>query len=141
VATAENPYAGQGPVLLDIGGDVGALVVTMPAEMEGVEIEFRPTGAVGPDHDTHAQGEHDDHHDHGDRDHHRHHHDHSHGTAQHPHVAVVARPVGGRLVHSLVFPELLEGGYELSRKPNGAVELSVLIHGGQVTQTQWPTNR
>ena len=27
---SENPHAGQGSVLLDIGGDVGALVVTMP---------------------------------------------------------------------------------------------------------------
>jgi hypothetical protein len=31
----ENPHAGQGSVLLDIGGDVGALVVTMPASMLG----------------------------------------------------------------------------------------------------------
>jgi hypothetical protein len=35
----ENPYAGQGSVLLDIGGDVGALVVTMPPEMLGEEVE------------------------------------------------------------------------------------------------------
>jgi hypothetical protein len=35
----ENPYAGQGSVLLDIGGDVGALVVTMPAAMLGEEVE------------------------------------------------------------------------------------------------------
>ena len=38
----ENPYAGQGPVLPDIGGDVGALVVAMPAQLEGQEIEIRP---------------------------------------------------------------------------------------------------
>ena len=31
----ENPFAGQGSVLLDIGGDVGALVVAMPAGMDG----------------------------------------------------------------------------------------------------------
>ena len=48
----ENPYAGQGSVLLDIGGEVGALVVTMPAAMEGVEIELdrrvraMPTGGT-----------------------------------------------------------------------------------------------
>jgi len=35
----ENPHAGQGSVLLDIGGDVGALVVTMPSSMLGAEIE------------------------------------------------------------------------------------------------------
>lgn len=37
---AENPYAGQGPVLLDIGDGVGAVVVRMPASMEGLEIEI-----------------------------------------------------------------------------------------------------
>ena len=42
----ENPFAGQGSVLLDIGDDVGAVVVAMPAEMEGVEVEIRP--AVPP---------------------------------------------------------------------------------------------
>ena len=40
----ENPHAGQGSVLLDIGGDVGALVVTMPPAMVGVEIEISRQG-------------------------------------------------------------------------------------------------
>ena len=35
----ENPHAGQGSVMLDIGDDVGALVVTMPASMLGEEVE------------------------------------------------------------------------------------------------------
>jgi hypothetical protein len=39
--STENPFAGQGSVLLDIGGDVGALVVEMPAPMEGAEVEIR----------------------------------------------------------------------------------------------------
>ena len=34
-AAVENPHAGQGAVLLDIGGDIGAVVVTMPATMDG----------------------------------------------------------------------------------------------------------
>ena len=37
--THENPHAGQGAVVLDIGGDIGALVVTMPESMLGQEIE------------------------------------------------------------------------------------------------------
>jgi hypothetical protein len=42
-AIVENPHAGQGrAVPLDIGGDVGALVVDLPAELDGVEIEIRP---------------------------------------------------------------------------------------------------
>jgi hypothetical protein len=45
----ENPHAGQGSVLLDIGGDVGALVVTMPASMLGHEVEVL-TGHQQPGH-------------------------------------------------------------------------------------------
>ena len=59
----ENPHAGQGSVLLDIGGDVGALVVSMPPAMVGVEIEIAPVG---------GSHEHDHGHDHG--------HGHGHGT-------------------------------------------------------------
>jgi hypothetical protein len=40
--SGENPYAGQGAVLLDIGGDIGALVVRMPARLVGAEVEIRP---------------------------------------------------------------------------------------------------
>ena len=41
---AENPYAGQGPVLLDIGGDIGAVVLHLPAHWEGAEVEYRARG-------------------------------------------------------------------------------------------------
>src|SRR3954470_12572930 len=47
----ENAWAGQGAVLLDIGGDVGALVVTMPASTIGEEVEIlgqHLTGAHRP---------------------------------------------------------------------------------------------
>jgi hypothetical protein len=40
----DNSHAGQGPVTLDIGGDVGAAVVVAPAALAGVEIEARPVG-------------------------------------------------------------------------------------------------
>jgi hypothetical protein len=40
---AHNAHAGQGPVLLDIGGDIGALMLRMPAELAGSEVEARPT--------------------------------------------------------------------------------------------------
>jgi len=105
----ENSFAGQGSVLLDIGGDVGALVVTMPAAMVDFEVEIRPWGS--DDHD------------------HRHH---------HPHVAVVERPVTGAVVPSLVFPELVEGRYELYVKETGLVELTVDVIGGEVSTAVWP---
>jgi hypothetical protein len=41
MSAVENPYAGQGAVLLDIGDDIGALVVEMPRAMVGVEVEAR----------------------------------------------------------------------------------------------------
>ncbi|HEU5269248.1 MAG TPA: hypothetical protein VFU36_04925 [Jatrophihabitans sp.] len=44
---AHNLHAGQGSVLLDIGGDVGAVLVSMPAELAGSEVEARPV-AVRP---------------------------------------------------------------------------------------------
>jgi hypothetical protein len=92
MGTAENPHAGQGMVVLDIGGDIGALVVSAPDAMSHVEIEICPSGArnsrpddggdwwqgewhAHADSAAHDQG----HHDHGDHDHG--HHDHGGGSA------------------------------------------------------------
>lgn len=111
--SVENPHAGQGSVLLDIGGDVGALIVSMPAEMEGVEVEIRPFGA--PDLPAHA-----------------------HGHGHYPHVEVVLRPTAEGPVPSLVFPELVEGRYELYVKETHDVELLVDVTGGEVSTAVWP---
>ena len=131
----ENPHAGQGAVLLDIGGDVGALVVTTPRSMVGEEVEILLAGAVGTDADP-GRG-HDDGHEHG--------HDHGHdddGGHQHahrPHVAVVDRPLpGGGQSPSLVYPELTEGTYDLMPKGTDEVRLTVEIRGGEVTTADWP---
>ena len=89
VAEPENAWAGQGAVLLDIGGDVGALVVDHARRRRsGIEVEIRP-----------LDGQHAHHH--GDHEHH--------GTTAHTHehlahVAVVARPVAEGRLPSLVFP-------------------------------------
>jgi hypothetical protein len=106
----ENPFAGQGSVLLDIGDDVGAVVVAMPAGMEGVEVEIRPDG--------HAQGRT--------------------GHVHHPHVAVVNRPVEGGQLPSLVFPEVREGTYGLYLKETAVRRVTLTVAGGQVTSAQWP---
>ena len=107
----ENPHAGQGSVLLDIGGDVGALVVSMPPAMAGVEIEIAPAGEVA--------------------------HEHQHGHR--PHVAVVDRPVTDGHQPSLVFPDLVGGSYELFDKGQDTVLLTAEVTGGQVTFLEWPT--
>ena len=125
-AEVENPWAGQGAVLLDIGGDVGALVVTMPEAMVGTEVEIRPLDG------QHVPGAH------------HHEHDHDHGSAggahEHlAHVAVVARPVADGQVASLVFGELEAGRYELFEKGQpDAVALRVSVAGGGVTSEAWP---
>jgi hypothetical protein len=107
-AEVENPFAGQGSVLLDIGDDIGAVVVEMPAELVGVEVEIRPLEALD---DAHVH---------------------------HPHVAVVNRPVEGGQLPSLVFPEVREGTYGLYEKHGDVRRLIVTVAGGRVTGAQWP---
>ena len=125
VAEPENAWAGRGAAVLDIGGDVGALVVVMPGSMLGLEVEIRPLdGQAAPAHD------------------HSHGHSHHHADDAHEHlahVAVVARPVDGGHVPSLVFPELVAGRYELFEKgcPD-AVALRVEVTGGAVVTHEWP---
>jgi hypothetical protein len=38
--------SGEGSVVVDIGGDVGAAIVSTPASLVGREIEIRPCGAA-----------------------------------------------------------------------------------------------
>ncbi|MGZ4535636.1 MAG: hypothetical protein ACXVXE_08830 [Nocardioidaceae bacterium] len=113
---AENPFAGQGSVLLDIGGEVGALVVTMPDGMDGAEVEIRSAGGRPAPHAHHDP----------------------HGHDHHPHVAVVRRPTAAARVPSLVFPEVVEGTYELLLKETDEVRLTVRVVGGRVAEAVWP---
>ena len=136
--SAENPTAGEGPVLLDIGGDVGALIVTMPEHTRGLEVEIRPAGATAAAHRPPAHSHdhpHDEPHTH---DHHHHGHDHAHAASPWPHVGVVERrtPEGTHL--SLVYPDVVEGDYELCPLPAGEVAATASVVGGQVTQVDWP---
>ena len=50
----DNSHAGQGSVVLDIGGEVGAAVVVAPAALAGVEIEARPVDRAAPGHLPHV---------------------------------------------------------------------------------------
>ena len=132
--STENPDAGQGPVLLDIGGDVGALIVSMPAETEGLEVEIRPRGATAlevtgevaePDHGTHG---HANHQESTGR--------HDHGPARFPHVAVVGRRAPGGVQYSLVYPSLEAGDYELCPIPGDDVMMTATVVGGRVTERE-----
>ena len=130
----DNSHAGQGPVVLDIGGTIGALIVRMPTDLLGVEIEVAPVGHSYARAHAHS---HAHSHDHG----HTHSHDHDDEHAHLPHVAVVNRPIDGNrgaLVPTLVFSELEEGDYELYQRPTGPVQLRATVEGGAVTQLVWP---
>jgi hypothetical protein len=139
-AAVENPQAGQGMVVLDIGGDIGALIVTAPAALAGAEIEICPAGAranipdegVGwwsgewrghsPAH-SHAGG---------------HTHQHDAGPAW-PHVAVLGRPTGDGIAYGAVYPGLRAGSYELCLRDGDAEPaLFVEVLGAQVTSVEWP---
>ncbi len=137
----ENPHAGQGMVVLDIGGDIGALIVSTPADMAGVEIEICPTGArhAVPDEggdwwdgDWHAHGHADD------SEHHHHHHHHEAAGPAWPHVAVIARPSPVGVQHTAVYPGLLQGSYDVWVRPDGPTALSVHVTGAEVTMATWP---
>jgi hypothetical protein len=119
---AENPYAGQGSVLLDIGGDVGAVVLHVPPAFEGAEVAYRREGEPDAAH----------HHSHP----HSHPHSHDHPHAHAPHVAVVGRPVVDRVAYTAVLPELVAGRYVLSLPDES--ELPVDVAGGTVTELHWP---
>jgi hypothetical protein len=141
MSNTENPHAGQGMVVLDIGNDIGALVVSTPADMEGLEIEICPSGTRHgrPDegvgwwqgdwhshtHSPHSAGAA---------------HTHGHGPAW-PHVAVIARRTPAGVQHSAVYPGLREGQYDLWVRPDKPTGLSVTVVGGQVTTSAWPPPR
>ena len=117
---AENPYAGQGAVLLDVGGDIGAIVLHLSADHEGLEVEIESPHVHDHDH------EHDRQHTHAA----------DHGHPHRPHVAVVGRPTAGGLAYSAVFPDLRAGRYRLSIPGHGP-GMDVDVRGGQVTEALW----
>jgi hypothetical protein len=54
MSAEENAHAGQGSVVLDIGADIGALVVLAPAVLAGREIEIWPVDEPRPVHPPHV---------------------------------------------------------------------------------------
>jgi hypothetical protein len=115
---AENPHAGQGPVLLDIEDDIGAIVLHLTAALEGAEVEIEPAEHHG-EHER-VQGSHD----------------HGHERDR-PHVAVVGRPVAHGLAYTAVFPELHANRYALSVTGQPG-HLVIDVRGGEVSEARWP---
>jgi hypothetical protein len=139
MATTENPHAGRGMVVLDIGGDIGAVIISVPETIAGEEIEICPAGRREQTPDEGNDWWDGDWHSHS----HQHSHDdaapgHSHGPAW-PHVAVIARPVATGIEYSAVYPGLRSGRYDVWIRPDRPTALTLTVTGGQVTEASWPT--
>ena len=134
MSTAENPHAGQGMVVVDIGGDIGALIVHADQALDGIEIEIAPAGRRGevPD-EGHGWWI---------GDWRSHHHDHHEPLAEHrhawPHVAVIGRPRDGEITYAAVYPGLREGAYELWTIGTEGPVVPATVSGATVTEVDWP---
>ena len=94
--------ADGGPVVLDVGDDVGALVLHTTFDQVGAEIEISPVGEP-------------------DRRH---------------HVAVHPRYLGGTQIYAAVYPDLIDGVYQLWSM-TGEPAQTIRIHGGHITEARW----
>jgi hypothetical protein len=107
-------------VVLDIGGDIGALILYTNPEANGAEIEISPH-----DH-SHSQDHDDHHHEQGGHHHHGH----------RAHNQVHERNFNGRVCFAAVYPELQAGEYDLWGEGDDPVD-HVTIVGGQVAELDW----
>jgi hypothetical protein len=103
----ETPkVAGPGSVVLDIGEDIGAAVVTGPPSMEGHEVEIRAASAAWDGR----------------------------------HVAFHLRETAEGLINAAVFPQLVQGRWEIRlRSPEDRSTVPLVVVGGQVTTVALPT--
>lgn len=132
MSSAERPHARQGAVVLDIGGEVGAVIVSAPAGLDGAEIEICPAGNRGERPDEGRgwwSGE-------WRRPGYRHR-----CGAAWPHVAILPRNTPAGLRYAAVFPGLRTGQYELWLRPAEPTALTVSVSGGAVTDVGWPADR
>src|SRR4051812_46848907 len=109
----------DGTVMLDIGGDRGALIIMTPPELHLAEIELSLVD------DEHAVEQHVHEHD-GDT------HAHSHRT----HVAVRERRGPAGIRYAAIYPSLGAGEYTIWGL-DGQPKDTVRIVGGEVTQIDW----
>ena len=126
----------DGSVMIDIGGDVGALILHTGAELLLAEIDIsRLDGARPLAEGFEMPGEHV--HTHGAGEHA---HSHSHADAGGPprtHVAVRERQgADGSVRYAAIYPGLYSGEYQLWR-PDGTPGDVLTIVGGTVTEIDW----
>lgn len=116
--------------VLDIGGDIGALILYTDAEYNEREIEVSLVDADGielePAHD------HDHHHAHDQGPAADHGHEHGHRT----HTAIHERRAGDELTYAGIYVELRAGDYRIWTD-DPALPDRVTIVGGEVAEVDW----
>jgi ABC-type Zn2+ transport system substrate-binding protein/surface adhesin len=107
-------------VMIDIGGDVGALIITTGESMHLAEIEISRADGLPHEH-SHEHGEHE------------HSHEHSHRT----HMAVRERHGPSGIRYAAIYPSLVEGEYEIWELDGTHVHATVQVVGGQISELDW----
>lgn len=128
--------------VLDIGGDIGALILYTDAEYNEREIEVSLVDADGAelepahepahDHEHHLAHDHEDGHEHD----HGHEHEHGHGAGQRTHTAIHERRAGGELTYAGIYVELKAGDYRIWTD-DPTLPNRVTIVGGEVAEVDW----
>ncbi len=119
--------------VLDIGGDIGALILYTDAEYAGREIEVSLL-----DHEAGhpAEPEHEHGHEHEPGHEREPGHEHEHEHSRRVHTAIHERRAGGLVTYAGIYPELMEGTYRVwiddPTLPN-----QVTIVGGEVAELDW----
>lgn len=115
----------DGTVMLDIGGEIGALIIHTGADLALAEIEVSRTDGTPPlppgyglEH-THADG-----------------HTHAHADPTRTHVAVRERRGPSGVRFAAIYPGLREGDYTVWGL-DGSARDSVTVRGGHVAELHW----
>lgn len=106
--------------VLDIGGDVGALILYTDAEYDQREIEISPIDDPAEHH----------HHDHAEG------HEHDHGHEHRTHTAIHERRAGAQTTYAGIYPELKAGTYRIWTD-DPTLPDRVTIVGGEVAELDW----
>lgn len=118
--------------VLDIGGDVGALILYTDADFAGREIEVSLLDDSEPGHaHEHWHG-----HEHGPELEHGQ--EHQHGPDHRVHTAVHERRAGGLVTYAGIYPELKAGTYRIWID-DPTLPSQVTIVGGEVAELDWRT--
>ena len=115
----------DGTVMLDIGGDIGALILHTGPDLHLAEIELSRVDGADANPHPHAHGDQTHDHPHG--------HTHAGGRT---HVAVRERRGPSGIRYAAIYPALREGEYTVY-DTTGAPRDTVTIVGGRIAELDW----